>query len=240
MNITNSIFWNNVGTAGLYNGYGGGGVLGSINLSYCDLQGGVPSGCVDAGNNINANPNFVGTTDHYLTSSSPCIDVGNNSATYLPAKDYEGDDRTIDGDRNGSDIVDMGVDEYNPSPVPDLTANGSDGPITIAEGDSLEILLSLDAVDYAGENADWWILKQTPNPNPDKWFYFDMPTKTWAAGKSPTRQGTLFDITPRKVPKTSGLTPGTYKFYFAVDMNMDGKITLAEIFYDMVKVIITP
>jgi hypothetical protein len=61
------------------------------------------------------------------------------------------------------------------------------------------------------------------------------------SGKSPTRQGTLFDVTPpRKVPKTSGLTPGTYKFYFAVDLNMDGNITLNEIFYDMVKVIITP
>ncbi len=240
MNITNSIFWNNMGTAGLYNGFGGGGVLGSINLSYCDLQGGVPSGCVDAGNNINLDPNFASATDHHLTTGSPCIDVGNNSATYLPTKDLDGEDRMIDGDRNGSAIVDMGVYEYNPSPVPDLTANGSDGPITIAEGDSLEILLSLDAVDYGGENADWWVLKKTSDPAPNNWFYFDLPTKTWTAGRFPTRQGTLFDIAPRKVPKTSGLTPGTYKFYFAVDMNMDGKITLAEIFYDMVKVIITP
>lgn len=78
----------------------------------------------------------------------------------MPAKDYEGDKRKIDGDLNGSDIMDMGVDEYDPSPVPDLTANGSDGPITIAEGTPLEILLSLDAVDYAGENADWWVLKK--------------------------------------------------------------------------------
>ena len=237
INVTNSIFWNNSGTAALYNasGYGG-----SITVSYCDLQGGVPTTCTDGGNNINLDPAFAGTTDHHLTTGSPCIDVGNNSATYLPAKDFEGDNRKIDGDRNGSEIVDMGVDEYNPAPVPDLTANGSDGPITIAEGDSLEILLSLDAVDYAGENADWWILKKTPDPPPNKWFYFDMPTKAWVAGRFPTKQGSLFDVPPKKIPKTGGLTPGTYRFYFAVDMNMDGNITLNEIFYDMVKVIITP
>lgn len=234
MNVVNSIFWNNMGVAGIYRQYG------ASTISYSDVQGAVYGGFTDGGNNINANPNFEGTADQHLTSGSPCIDVGNNSATYILSEDFEGDNRKIDGDRNGSEIVDMGADEFDPSPVPDITANGSDGPITVAEGAPLEILLSLDAVDYSGENADWWVLKKTPDPPPNKWFYFDMPTKAWVAGRFPTRQGSLFNLPPKKVPKTSGLTPGTYRFYFAVDLNMDGNITLDEIFYDMVKVIITP
>lgn len=235
MNITNSIFWNNMGTAGLYNGYGGGGVLGSVNLSFCDLQGGVPSGCTDNGDNINANPNFAGATDHHLTSGSQCIDSGDNSATYLPSMDFEGDMRKIDGDRNGSAIVDMGVDEYDPSPVLDLKANGSDGPITIAEGDTLKIYLSIDTVDYTGENADWWLVMQTGG----NWFYFDTTTWNWMSGQLPSLQDALFDIPSKRVPKTSGLTAGTYKFYFGIDTVMDGNVTFSKIFYDMVKVIIT-
>jgi hypothetical protein len=50
----------------------------------------------------------------------------------------------------------------------------------------------------------------------------------------------LFDTGSRKVPKTSGLDPGTYTFYFAVDMIMNGAIEVGKAYYDMVKVIITP
>jgi len=48
----------------------------------------------------------------------------------LPATDFEGDDRIIDGDGDGTAIVDMGADEYSGSPldsdsdgVPDTTDN---------------------------------------------------------------------------------------------------------------------
>jgi hypothetical protein len=59
-------------------------------------------------------------------------------------------------------------------------------------------------------------------------------------GRSPTRQGSLFDVSSKKVPKTSGLTSGTYTFYFAVDMAMNGSIDAALAYYDKVKVIINP
>jgi hypothetical protein len=233
MNIENSVFWNNMAVAGIYKQYGSG------TISYSAVQDGVYGSFTDGGNNVTTYPNFVSISDPHLKKGSPCIDTGNNSAPYILSKDYDGDNRIIDGDLNSSEIVDMGFDEYNPAPVPDITANGSDGPISIPEGFALEILVTLNTVDYTGEYADWWILKQTPNPPPNKWYYFDLASKNWQPGRLPTKQGKLFDITiPKKVPKTSGLTPGTYKFYFAVDLNMDGNLSLTEIFYDKVKVII--
>ncbi|MHC1728008.1 MAG: choice-of-anchor Q domain-containing protein [Syntrophobacteraceae bacterium] len=50
--------------------------------------------------------------DYHLTSSSPCIDKGSATHSFLPATDFWGNPRVADGDNNGSAIVDMGVHEY--------------------------------------------------------------------------------------------------------------------------------
>ncbi|RMG04336.1 MAG: IPTL-CTERM sorting domain-containing protein [Nitrospirae bacterium] len=70
----------------------------------------------DWGNNIHADPLFFDPTngDFHLQSTSPCIDVGDNGAWNLPTTDFEGDDRIIDGDGDGTAVVDMGADEYKP------------------------------------------------------------------------------------------------------------------------------
>ena len=66
--------------------------------------------------NIRQDPLFQ-ADGYHLQQGSPCIDVGDNGAAGLPAKDIDGSPRIIDGDNNGSTIVDMGADEYiNPSP----------------------------------------------------------------------------------------------------------------------------
>jgi hypothetical protein len=52
-----------------------------------------------------------GNGDFRLGPDSLCIDVGDNEAEYLPAYDFEGDTRIMDGDRDGTATVDMGVDE---------------------------------------------------------------------------------------------------------------------------------
>jgi parallel beta-helix repeat protein/predicted outer membrane repeat protein len=77
-------------------------------VTYCDVQGGY-----EGEGNINADPLFVDATggDFHLGPDSPCIDVGSNEAPYLPLTDFEGDDRILDGDGDGTAIVDMGVDE---------------------------------------------------------------------------------------------------------------------------------
>ena len=74
---------------------------------------------------------------------------------------------------------------------------------------------------------------------PFGWYYYDKVTK-WSPGQSVTHQGALFDLSPRQVLNTSSLTtPGLYKFYFAVDMIMNGSIDMDEIYYDSVNVTIT-
>ncbi len=71
-------------------------------------------------NNIDQDPLLVGGDpfDYRIYTGSPCIDVGDNAAPSLPATDFEGEQRIIDGDENGSDIVDIGADELSPGSAP--------------------------------------------------------------------------------------------------------------------------
>ena len=98
--ITNCIFWGNLSAEGPQ-------IYGSPNVTYSDIQGGW-SGI----GNIDLDPNFVDEKIFHISISSPCIDAGTNSASYIADLDLDDDDRIIDGDSDGSTIVDMGVDEY--------------------------------------------------------------------------------------------------------------------------------
>ena len=56
----------------------------------------------------NADPD---NEDLHLGACSRCIDAGNNGATDLPEFDFEGDERILDGNDDGTATVDMGMDE---------------------------------------------------------------------------------------------------------------------------------
>lgn len=71
------------------------------------------SGGTDANGNICQDPLLYGSREH-LRAGSPAIDAGTNAAPGLPATDFEGDPRVIDGDENGTATVDMGADELEP------------------------------------------------------------------------------------------------------------------------------
>lgn len=75
--------------------------------------------------------------DFHLASDSPAIDAGNNSLVPSGlATDIDGDNRIIDGDDNGSVIVDLGADEFGGVIVPaDLNGDGD------VDGFDLAILL---------------------------------------------------------------------------------------------------
>jgi parallel beta-helix repeat protein len=77
-------------------------------VTYSDVQGGY-----GGAGNISADPHFAdpGNGDFHLGVCSPAIDTGNNLAPDLPDFDFEGDGRILDGDGDGTAIVDMGVDE---------------------------------------------------------------------------------------------------------------------------------
>ena len=76
--------------------------------------------------NIKADPMFVdpASGNFHLHAVSPCIDAGENGAPSIPDKDYEGNDRVIDGDNDGDAVVDMGADEYTSSTKGDVNGDG--------------------------------------------------------------------------------------------------------------------
>jgi parallel beta-helix repeat protein len=67
--------------------------------------------------NISADPLFVNlaSSDSHLQAGSPAIDAGDNTAPGLPAKDFDGNDRILDGKGNCIPIVDMGAFEFRPA-----------------------------------------------------------------------------------------------------------------------------
>ena len=64
---------------------------------------------IDPSNLNNADPLFVSADNYHLSSSSPCINTGDNNAPSIPATDKDGNPRI------SQDVVDMGAYEYNSS-----------------------------------------------------------------------------------------------------------------------------
>jgi len=75
------------------------------------------TGNITENNCIHQDPQFVdaANADYRLKDTSPCIDRGNNSL--LPSgvdKDLDGNQRVVDGDNDGTPVVDIGAYEYQP------------------------------------------------------------------------------------------------------------------------------
>jgi hypothetical protein len=117
-------------------------------------------------------------------------------------------------------------------PDGDAKANNSDGPIAITPSDNLSVTVQLDSGDFTADNADWWVVADTPFG----WYYYDVSSDSWKSGFVVTYQGPLSDLSPFEVLNISGLSPGTYTFYFGVDTNMSGSIDIGVLFFDSVVV----
>jgi hypothetical protein len=120
-------------------------------------------------------------------------------------------------------------------PVPDIKANGLDGPITIGRSDTLAITVQFDAGTFSGEEADWWLVARTPLG----WYYYHK-TSGWLPGREVTLQIPLRNLPNREVFNMSGLPVGNYTFYFGVDLNKNGNINISQAYYDQVNVTINP
>lgn len=236
VNISNSVLWGDE-AGGVANEiyYSGGGVY----ISYSAIEGGW-----NGTGNIAIDPELVdqrpaseaptAAGDYHLTQYSPCIDKG--TTTGAPEYDFEGDPRLASV--GGDDMPDMGADEYTSAPqepAPDIKANGSDGPVYITAGDNLSLIVELDAGDFMGHDADWWVLNQTPFG----WYRYDLANDLWKPGFTATYQGALNNVAPFQVWNQT-LPVGTYTIYFGVDMNMNGILDIGQTYYDSVDVTVTP
>jgi hypothetical protein len=119
--------------------------------------------------------------------------------------------------------------------VLDMTANGGDGPIEIRSADPLSTSIALDAGAFAGDEADWWIIVESPMG----WYYLDFGAG-WLEGIAVSYQGALVDLAPFETFSGSGLPAGTYTFYFAVDMVANGEIDHDQLYADAVVVNVKP
>jgi hypothetical protein len=122
----------------------------------------------------------------------------------------------------------------------DIKANGSDGPLTLNEGDSISLSLAFEPASSIGRNADCWLLVKTSFPHPNRWYHYEMTTNSWEPGLTVTYQGALFDMEPKEIPISPGLPVGSYEFLFGVDLDMNGSIDKAQTCFDKVQVTINP
>jgi len=110
--------------------------------------------------NIRLAPVFVDAAeaDYRLKPNSPCVDRGTNSPpSWLPATDIDGNIRPIDGNYDGSAVVDMGAYELS-----ELVGIEIAGPGEVAENSSMNYrLIARHEGGSSGETAggvvNWWV-----------------------------------------------------------------------------------
>ena len=161
-----------------------------------------------------------------------------NSFVGFPNQNKIGDYYTLISDETGAEVAYAATfngeqDVYYlrvfpAEPVPDIKANGSDGPITITSSQNLRLTIQLDA-GGSSDNADYWVLCDTPFD----WYYYNL-LSGWQPGIFVTYQGPLFDFGSYEVMNFP-LPVGLYNCYFGVDTNMNG-IVDSPIYYDSVNV----
>jgi len=170
--LYNNIVWNNTATGSGDDIYvdddnEGDGIPSPVNL-YNNDYGPDPNDFsievgdnLSQGGNIQTDPLFVdsATGDFHLQAGSPCIDAGKNSAPKLPARDFEGDPRRIDGDSDGRRKVDIGADEYGPVK---LTSPSGGEVIPSGSPFTIQWMAALEAVTfklkYSLNNGRTWKL----------------------------------------------------------------------------------
>ena len=161
-----------------------------------------------------------------------------------------GRNQTVGLKSDGTVVVAVGYNDYgqcdvcdwdltvSTDPIPDIKANGQDGPLFVTPSESVNITVSLDPGNMAGESpdpekCDWWIGALTPFGNfwlsPWGWIKYDWPI---SLGQYP-----LFDLSETSLLETP-LPVGIYTFFFILDNNPNGLFDEMT-WYDYVVVIVS-
>lgn len=154
-------------------------------------------------------------------SGSPAGEYNN-----LIVADIDSDERTeiITGTNYTVVEFEETADEVPEDPVPDVKANENDEPITILQGEDLNVTIALDPGSHEGEPADWWVVAIAVSPQqfPSLWWFTE--ASGWIESYFPIRTYAqpLVTFPPYTVLETSTLPVGKYTFFFAVDDNMNG------------------
>ena len=120
------------------------------------------------------------------------------------------------------------------SAAPVIRLNGMDDMVIHTQTDTLTVSVQLDAGDQIGEQAEWWIVANTPSG----WYYYQY-ADIWNFGGDgledlmPAYQGAIFNLTePLELLRLTGLAAGTYVFYFGVDTSVNGLVDTGSLSYD--------
>ena len=217
---------------------------GAVNL---DLQ-------VDGGGRVTSSHESLSCRDNCSCSGS-CRWVfvglngdpqGSDNVTLVPISENGWEFDGFYGNRDCADRVVTMVDEKQcvaifreqprANPIPDIKVNGLDGPLALPSQAALVATVTLDAGGRAGEEADWWLAAETPSG----WWYFSALPGTcgcWVQGlPGVTYQGPLENLSVLPILNVAGLPPGTYTFYFGVDLIRNGIFDLAAHVLDTVTV----
>ena len=146
-----------------------------------------------------------------------------------PLLDIYGEAWELDEDNNDTSCP---IEISPTDPVADIEANGSDTPVTIDLGESLNVKIALNANNGAGNNSDWWVLIDTAFG----WYRYNLAGGSFVPGLAVTHQGPLFALSPYTVFNGTYLPAGSYKFYFGVDGNMNGAPDLGQMYLDSIDV----
>jgi hypothetical protein len=114
-------------------------------------------------------------------------------------------------------VVYGAIADPNP-PVPDIKANGQDGPVTVAAGDSVSITVGLNAGSRLGQEADWWVAAYGGAMG---WYSY-VYNIGWVGQLAPCVQMEMSNLSSPVEVFNGTLSAGVYDFYFAVDNNADG------------------
>ena len=169
-----------------------------------------------------SDPDFCGWTAvsnaEWITITSSASGTGAGTVDYLVTENT-GIERTGTMDIAGETftVEQAGVTTVD-GPVPDIKANGSEGPFVISQGYPLFVTISLDAGTYSGKDADCWIYVISPSGT----YWYTINTG-WQSSNTPIRVygGPLFNLPPTTILNMSTLPIGGYSFSFEIDDNMD-------------------